>query len=131
MMVAIYEPSSINVAIKRILYAPEDMLDHNINSVEKYVEVDGIVRDTTHYVDLSGAPTVRVKNSFDIKKQKVDDSTTKFTNIPVGTEVRINQEKHTVNDGELEVTSTLPGSYVIWFSHTVYLEESHTFEVNS
>lgn len=96
---------------------------------EAYIETDGHVDDSTHYIKdgkLVERPDMELKVSKNEIKADGEDSVT-ISNIPTGCEVFCpklpgDQQLFTVDDGEITFQTELKGSYIFQFSLFPYKE---------
>lgn len=85
------------------------------------------ILDTTHYVDVSKDPVEiadRPKMGLSVTQNPFS-----ISNIPPGTEVIYPGGTITVDDGFIEWTSTLPGTYTFYLNNFPYQEEIVNAEI--
>jgi hypothetical protein len=90
---------------------------------DTYIPCEHGVLDTTHYVELSGDPTIMKKRPLDTARKEVGLEVT-FTALPPGLTLRVG-ELQVITDGDDVVEFDVPGTYTIELSGLVeYLDEA-------
>lgn len=90
---------------------------------DTYIPCEYGVLDTTHYVDVSGAPVIREKRPLDTAMEQAGLEVT-FTALPPGLTLKVG-ELQVITDGDDVVEFDVPGTYTIELSGLVeYLDET-------
>lgn len=124
---AVYDSTG---AILRFGICLDDDLNLQAGGGETAIEVADSVSDESHYI-AAGVPAARTELglSFDKLQITADDvDVATMAGVPAGTQFDVAGQQVTVNDGALEVTAALPGSYVVTVTSPQYRRQSWTIE---
>lgn len=105
-------------------------LDLQAGSGQSVLEVADSVSDESHYI-AAGGPTARTALGLSFDKLQItanDVDAATMAGVPAGTQFDVAGQLVTVNDGALEVTAALPGSYVVTVTSPQYRRQSWTIE---
>ncbi|MFM9270960.1 hypothetical protein ACJ7V3_11945 [Halomonas elongata] len=87
------------------------------------IEVGEGVSDETHYIDMSQSIFfARRRHAFDTS-YSVNDLAVMFSDLPLGTLVRVQGNELVAEDGVAEIEFDVPGTYSIELTHFQYMDK--------
>jgi hypothetical protein len=98
--------------------------------------IEGVARDTLHYIDATYPPTVHEKTEMqavidktEILSDGADEAT--ISNLPVPCTLFVNGEKYQVEDGEFSLSTEIPGTYAIECRSVTTLAKTFSIEATT
>ena len=133
------EPFAMPDTDPEVIVVPYDLIAVPEHCAKMAVQSDAIITDETHYVDVSGTPSVIAKPTFDSLGNSIGgdspwvangvSSISYGPNIPTGTDCLVSCRNpafgegfsETITTGEIEIATPIEGLYEIRLTKFPYL----------